>query len=83
MMVAILVLATLVTRRRSQTGKSVSVSAQCALVFPFSVVKYPSLQKWFLNSPGHFFVKFWPFFSHNFVECVMFTSLKIAGNNKV
>ena len=50
-MVAILVLATLVTRLRSQTGKSVSVSAQCALIFPFSFLNYLSIQNGFYTFP--------------------------------
>ena len=78
---AILVLAFLVTRLRHQTGKSVSVSEECAFFrSPFLIIcpyKMAFKLSWFL------FRKVLASLFSLFIECVMVTSPKIAGNNKV
>lgn len=79
-MVAILVLATLVTRLRSQTGKSVSVSTQCA--FFLSRFLIICAYKMVFKLSWSLFRKVLASLFSSFIECFMFTSPKIAGNNK-
>ena len=80
-LVAILVLASLVSRLRSQTGKSVSVSTQCAFFLSRFLIICP--YKMVFKLSWSLFRKVLASLFSSFIECVMFTSPKIAGNNKV
>lgn len=75
-MVAILVLATLVTRLRRQTGKSVSVSTQYAFFLSRFLIICP--YKMVFNFPGLFFAKSWPLFSHHLsnASCLLARKLR-------
>ena len=80
-MVAILVLATLVTRLRSQTGKSVSVSTQCTFFLSRFLIICP--YKMVFKLSWSLFRKVLASLFSSFIKCFMFTSPKIAANNKV